>query len=749
MRVGSKNGIVAKDFGWRHTGRKAWALRDVSFQIEPGERVLLVGASGSGKSTLLHALAGVLNPEEGEAPGELTLNGNDSSDPTLRTQAGLVQQDPDSQVVMETIGDEVAFGLENLGVAPAEIWPRVEKALAQVGLDLPLDHSTFALSGGQKQRLALAASLAMRPQLLLLDEPTANLDPEGASELREQVARVQKETGSTLIVVEHNLEPWLDQIDRIIVLDDGKVLADGNPEEVLAQNSELLRDAGVWVPGESVEQLIELTGSSDENPLGRPLISAENLQVGYSAGAEIAKVSHADFPAGSVTSLQGPNGSGKTTLALTLAGLLDKLGGELTVDEELRGDLPADPNQWESKDLLGKIAMVFQEPGYQFVTNTVEEELALGLKLKDPDGPVEETVNRFLKELHLEHLRHAHPLSLSGGEKRRLSVATALVNQPEVLVLDEPTFGQDRNTWISLVAMLKGLANAGTTLISSTHDDKFVQVMGGRAIHLPRNPEKPVQRVEDRPNRLSGVNPVFQLLALLIATVPLMLTIDPVSPAVALAIEAVVFAALGFKPKQVLKRIWPLLIATPLAVVSLLLYGVPGGQIYWEFGPAAISDNSITLAVSMGLRVLAVGIPSILILSELKPTPLADALTQTARLPSRFVLSALAGLRMLTLMLADWKALLRARRSRGVAKTGRLAGFLSSSLSLLTFALRRAGALSTAMEARGFGGPTKRTHARPARVGPVDFGALAVAVGIAAAALGSAVWMGQFRWFGL
>lgn len=745
--------VLAEGWGWRHTGRKAWALEDLSFQIEPGERVLLAGASGSGKSTLLHALAGVLEPEEGESTGSLTIGGHAATDRALRGDSGLVQQDPGSQIVMERIGDEVAFGLENIAVPEDEIWERVQGALEMAGLDLPLDHRTDELSGGQKQRLALACALAMRPQLLLLDEPTANLDPEGAKELREQTKKVVEQTGATLIVVEHNLEPWLDQVDRMIVLSNGKIVADGPLDQVLAEHGKELQADGVWVPGEDVPDLIQLTGPQFPVRAGEEILSSKDLAVGYPGQrTPVNQGLNYRFDQGSVSNIVGPNGAGKSTFALTMAGLLEPVSGHVIAGADLRDDdLPADPNDWESDQLLGRVAMVFQEPAYQFLTSSVREELELGLRLKDPQGNHAAEVDRYLEMLHLKHLAAANPFTLSGGEKRRLSVATAMINKPKVLLLDEPTFGQDRNTWISLVTLLKQLAAGGTTLICTTHDDLFVEVMGGRLHRMEAGGDPTEKQADLLPSEppISRVNPFVALVGLFILTIPLILTIDQVSAGVALALELLMIPLLGLQPRQVFKRIWPLLLATPFAVISMLLYGAPGGAIFWQLGPAIISENSVQLATAIGLRILAVGIPAILILSTIDSTRMADALIQIAHLPAKFVLSALAGMRMVSLMLSDWKALARARRSRGATGGGRLAAFFKGSLSLLTFAIRRAGTLSTTMEARGFGTSMPRTRARQSRLSQADAVMLLVSVLVPAVSIASAVATGSFRWFGL
>ena len=207
--------------------------------------MLLLGESGAGKSTLVKALAGVLAPDEGEAQGTLAVDGQRPH----AGRAGLMLQDPDSGVILARVGDDVAFGCENLGVPRDETWARVRESLAAVGLDVALDRSTSALSGGQKQRLALAGVLAMRPGLLLLDEPTANLDPDGVAEVRDAVVRIAALTGATLIVIEHRVAVWRDAVDRVIVLaPGGGVLADGTPREVLESRGAELAARGVWIP---------------------------------------------------------------------------------------------------------------------------------------------------------------------------------------------------------------------------------------------------------------------------------------------------------------------------------------------------------------------------------------------------------------------------------------------------------------------------------------------------------------------
>lgn len=522
--------VRARGWGWRHAGRSRPAVNGLDLDISPGERVLLLGPSGSGKSTLLHALAGVLGDnaggdnsgdnsagaaaEDSDETGTLLIDG--AAPREQRGRAGLVQQDPETQVVLSRIGDDAAFGAENLSVPAAEIWARVGEALDDVGLGrLPLDHPTSALSGGQKQRLALAGILAMRPGLILLDEPTANLDPAGVLEVRDAVGRCLDKTGATLVVVEHRVSVWKDLVDRIVVLQPGTatepaVLIDGPPDRVLEQARETLTAAGVWVPGYVPRTRARTaavatagspeTGRTGVHPAGTLLMAAENLAVsreprrrsGLLRGfrtippAAVQSGITARVRAGEALTITGPNGSGKSTFALTLAGLLPPVSGAVSATLELSAGAGIDPYKWKAQQLIARIGTVFQEPEHQFVTGRVLDELLFGPRHL---GRGEERVDELLERLRLTELVDANPYTLSGGEKRRLSVATVLAAHPQVLVLDEPTFGQDANTWSELASLLSELLDAGTAVVSVTHDAEFTAVLGGTELSL-NTPER-------------------------------------------------------------------------------------------------------------------------------------------------------------------------------------------------------------------------------------------------------------------
>ena len=812
----------ARGWGWRHAGRKNAALSGVDFDIAPGERVLVLGPSGSGKSTLMGGLAGLLGgAEEGEASGSLTVDGVAPAE--ARGRVGLLMQDPEAQVVLARVGDDVAFGMENVGVPREEIWPRVEESLSAVGLDVPLDHSTTELSGGQKQRLALASILAMGPGLLILDEPTANLDPSGVSEVRDVVASVVERTGATLVVVEHRVDVWASLVERVIVVADGRIAADGPLRQVLEEQGEALRERGIWLPGDDVAAEVgpapeSAPASSEDTPIAR----VTDLMIGYDQDAPVRSGINLMLERGVSTCIVGANGAGKSTFALTLAGLLKPIAG--TVEVETSDGTRGDPHEWSSKQLLGRMSMVFQEPEYQFLASTVAEELAIGPRAAGmSEEEIAPLVEEHLVALGLTTLARANPMTLSGGEKRRLSVATALISAPELLILDEPTFGQDRGTWLGLVRLLRAALARGVTLVSITHDPAFVAAMGQRVVDLgslgSRGGGKPCGCAESalaspldeadsgrasrtsvgsesgdstgatmigdatgtevpaddapagevpasaatsgaarmgapasarapRRGLLDRTNPVARVLALLVATTPLLITIDPVSVGVALALELSLIPLSGVSARSFLLKATPLLVAAPLGALSMLLYAAPGGHVYWSFGPAAISDHSMWLALGIALRMCALVIPAIALLDRIDPTDMGDGLAQILHLPARPVLAALAGARMTSLMAADWKALERARRARGVGDASRIRSFLRGSFSLLVFALRRSGKLATTMEARGFGASGARTWARPSRLRAADAALMAVAIAVPTIALALSVWAGTFALVG-
>jgi energy-coupling factor transport system ATP-binding protein len=435
-------------------------------RIDEGERVLLIGASGAGKSTLLQALAGLLDPTSGEVEGELHVHG----------QTGLVLQDPETQLVMARAGDDVAFGLENHCIPTAEIWPRVHRALADVGFPYSEDRATAALSGGEKQRLAIAGILALRPRVLLLDEPTANLDPDGARAIREVLARIAGRRDVTMVIVEHRVAKVLPLIDRVIVIEaGGGVVADGAPDLVFERDGERLKELGVWVPGRPP------AAPPRRTPAGGEAIVARDLSYLYPRGEAAALDGvAATVRRGSALAVTGPNGSGKSTLAMLLAGLLRPQRGEVRAF----GD---DPSRLSPRALVRRIGTVFQDPEHQLVAARVDDELRVGPRaIGLATDEIERRVRELLERLDLAKLAAANPFTLSGGEKRRLSVGTALAASPGALVLDEPTFGQDRRTFAELLALLAEFRDGGGAIAFASHDELFVEAFADERLRLER-----------------------------------------------------------------------------------------------------------------------------------------------------------------------------------------------------------------------------------------------------------------------
>ncbi|MFD3800522.1 ATP-binding cassette domain-containing protein [Kocuria palustris] len=778
--------VTARGFGWQPDGRGEPALQGLDLQIPAGQRVLLLGASGSGKSTLLHALAGVLPQTEDETDdgagsgprGQLLVDGRPAAQRDAVT--GLLQQDPESSILLARAGDDVAFGPENLAVPAAEIGPRVDRALDSVGLEISTDRDTSALSGGQQQRLGLAGITAMRPRLLLLDEPTANLDPEGVATVRRAVEAVVEDTGATLVVVEHRTEVWADLVDRVVVLGPRGVVADGSPTQLLDAHgtyAEQLRRAGVWTPGAQVEPLLP------EALAGDLLLSAEALEVSREqpsqrrlsrrrrrvrsgrpapedsmAGAPAALPVDLQLRAGSAVALTGPNGAGKSTLALSLAGLLVPASGAVRAADALADGIPNDPSVWSGPELVERIGTVFQEPEHQFLTGTVREELAVGPRRAGvPEEEIAGRVDELLDRLRLTELAEANPFTLSGGQKRRLSVGTVLAAAPRILILDEPTFGQDAVTWAAVVDLLAEQVQRGRCVVVVTHDAELIRALAAREV-----PVRPVPRAvgmqgpSTAPGRQRGVlarrDALAKLAAVAVLSLALLVSADPVTSGLILAVELVGLAVIGQRPSAVLLRVWPLLLAAVLSGWGTAVLSDAGGELWVSAGPLQLTSGSVAAGAAIALRALALALPGVMLLLSTDPTDLADRLARTLRLPVRIVLAALVGLRLVTVMIDQWQVLVTARRARGVGGSRRPAAVLREAggraFGLLVQALRRASRLAVTMEVRGFGGVVDardRTWARPLRFGRADALLLGAAVAAAAAAPAVSELLGTHR----
>jgi energy-coupling factor transporter ATP-binding protein EcfA2 len=537
--------LTARGVTITHVDAQAPTPRDVSFAVRPGDVVLLLGPSGSGKSTLTLAMNGLIpHAVPADIAGTVDVGGMDTAHTTvarLSERVAMVFQDPDAQLVTGSVLDEVAFGPENLRLPVPEVLERAESALRRVGLWDRRGENPERLSGGGRQRLAIACALAMGSDLLVLDEPTANLDPSGIEDVYAALGDVVASGDRAIVLVEHNLDQGVAIATRVVVLDaDGRVIADGGIDDVLRESAEALHALGVWLPTSTLAALqlraagyaldpLPLTPSElrtaleaappplvpaappaegeprppggeasvrarrssppeSEDPAASlrisrdspnpepahtpaqtpaPLISVRDLTV-TRRRREILSGIDIDVHAGEFLAITGANGAGKTTLVQAIAGVVPPPRGRVRV-----GTL--DPARADAGELSRAIGFVFQNPEHQFVTSSVFDELAQPLLLRrTPERDLARRVDDMLTRFGLAGHAASHPFLLSGGQKRRLSVGTALIAGAPVLALDEPTFGQDRARADELLGLLRDLNAEGTTVIVVTHDMQLV-----------------------------------------------------------------------------------------------------------------------------------------------------------------------------------------------------------------------------------------------------------------------------------
>jgi len=517
--------IDIRNVSYAYEGEPDAVLSNVSLTVRDGEFVLILGPSGCGKSTLLLLLNGTIpHTMKGQLEGEVTV----CSMPVLSTkiasfatEVGMVFQDPEAQIINTRVRDEVCFGLENLCRPAPEILERQREALDFVGLDGFGDRSIFDLSGGQKQRVSIAAVLAARPRLLVLDEPTANLDPAGMAEIFAVLERLNREAGTTIVMVEHRVDELADRVSRVLMMDRGAIVFDGTPREAFSQRRAAHSEENATIPTSAwFPQACEFAlalGDRLGTPVGaaamplnvdeavafadrwvgtvatmpplvpdatRPsaasgpaLLRVDQLSFGYEKDRPILSDISFSLGQGEMIALCGRNGSGKTTLARLLMHINAPPRGAIWIEGKDVAGLSA-------REISAEIGYVFQNPDHQFVTDRVWDEIAYGLKVRNyADAAIEERVGEVLDIVDLKRYRDRSPFSLSLGERRRLSVATMLVLEPHLLVLDEPTIGQDNERAQQLMGLMMRLRERyHTTVLMITHDVRLVAEWADRAL---------------------------------------------------------------------------------------------------------------------------------------------------------------------------------------------------------------------------------------------------------------------------
>lgn len=454
-------------------------LKHLDLDIMRGEFVGIMGPTGAGKSTLCYCTNGLIPlKQRGWIKGDVEVFGRSTRDPgtsmgTLGRRVGLVFQDPETQFIMMTVEDEIALGLENLGLPRAEIRERIQWALHLVGLDGFEPRVPDELSGGQKQRVAIAAIMAMRPEILVLDEPTSDLDPVGKREIFELLEKIRRDFDLTILLVSHETDKIFQFCDRVIVLVDGQIIFEGIPTE-LAKQPQLARAAGIYIPGVTFQETYaarkpEFQGS--QSP-GSPeaVFTLEQVTFTYPTGSRALDNVSLEVSRGGFVAVIGANGSGKTTLIKHFMGLLHPQQGVARL-------LGREVSSYTAKEIASRVGFCFQDPDHQLFKNTIREEIEFGLKnLGLPSDEIEQRYTTMVQLFDLEKFakHYESTLYVSKGVRQRLALASVLVLEPEILIIDEPTTGQDFLMIEEFMKILEGLRRQGKTIIIVTHDPRVI-----------------------------------------------------------------------------------------------------------------------------------------------------------------------------------------------------------------------------------------------------------------------------------
>jgi energy-coupling factor transport system ATP-binding protein len=502
--------ISVRDLWWRYELGQDWALKGIDLTVRRGEFLVIVGPSGAGKSTLCLTLCGMIpHFSRGYYRGEVVINGRETRQMKLSEitrKVGIVFQDPDTQFVTMSVEDEIAFPLENHGVPRQEMIERVRRTMEMTRILELKDKYPHELSGGQKQRVAIASILALEPEILILDEPTSDLDPVGKSEVFSMLAEL-KRAGRTIILVEHNTEEAAKYADRVVLLRDGKIVMEGPPRKVF-EEVESIKSAGVYPPQvtelaytlstrygvrgelpitleECLEWLRELNARIvTPNRLERPptgvrggsIISLRDVSYSYPDGTAALRDVNLEFARGEFAAIIGQNGSGKTTLLKHIVGLLRPTVGEVRIFGKKTSEMSI-------KEIATKVGYVYQNPDHQLFCQTVYEECAYGLRnlgLSEPE--IRRRVGEILRRVGLQGLEKVDTFMLGKGQRQRLAIASTLVMSPEVIIVDEPTTGQDMSQSTSIMELLASLHREGRTVIIVTHNMRLVAEYAERVV---------------------------------------------------------------------------------------------------------------------------------------------------------------------------------------------------------------------------------------------------------------------------
>ena len=495
--------IELKDFSFQYKAQSEPTLKNLNLTIYKGEKVLIVGPSGSGKSTIGQCLNGIIpNIYKGTSSGQFLIQGKEAFDLSIYEKSHLVStvlQDTDGQFIGLSVAEDLAFALENDMVDLGTMKERVQIWAERLDLMKLLDHRPQDLSGGQKQRVSLAGVLIDESPILLFDEPLANLDPKSGQDIIDLIDQIHEEQGTTTIIIEHRLEDVLYRpVDRVILINQGQVLFNGRPDELL--RTTLLAENGIREPlylttlrqlGQDIDQLehldrledIELTGVNRSIPEAtftktgetEELLKLEQISFAYQKDHPILKNISLSIPKGQRLAIVGKNGAGKSTLAKAICGFITTEGQYTSRGEDIK--------QESVKERAERVGYVLQNPNQMISTNMIFDEVALGLRLRGiSEEDIKERVYQALKTCGLYEFRKWPISALSYGQKKRVTIASILVLGPEILVLDEPTAGQDQRNYTEIMEFLDSLQEKGHTIVMITHDMQLMLDYSDRAL---------------------------------------------------------------------------------------------------------------------------------------------------------------------------------------------------------------------------------------------------------------------------
>jgi len=522
----NKEIIVFKDFTFRYRTQKRPTLTDINLTLYEGEKVLIIGPSGSGKSTLAHCINGLIpNSFEGEIQGSVLIGGNNPAKAGIfgiSQSVGTVMQDMDSQFIGLTVGEDIAFAMENDCIPQAAMKETVKKYADMVGVGNLLSHAPSALSGGQKQRVAIAGIMTNDADILLFDEPLANLDPATGKYAIELIDEIHQTTKKTIVLIEHRLEDVLHRpVDRIIVVGDGKILSDTTPDELLCQS--VLKENGIREPlyltavkysGGSIQpadhpsdihnmslvkQREKINGWYQSIPEPAPvvdtqeLLTIQNLTYAYEKKKNVLTNVSFSIHKGEMVSIVGRNGAGKSTLSKLICGFLRPDSGTISY----KGSNMAEQSIAKRAETIG---LVMQNPNQMISKPMIYDEVALGLRTRGyPEEAIKEKVENVLNICGLYPFRNWPVSALSFGQKKRVTIASILVLEPEILILDEPTAGQDYRHYTEIMKFLEKLhQDIGITILMITHDMHLMLEYADRTIVISDG----ILVADDRPAKI-------------------------------------------------------------------------------------------------------------------------------------------------------------------------------------------------------------------------------------------------------